>query len=53
MELAAFRGAEEAGWVDWYETSDSQQLLAYQEHVYSQYLETLRAEVERLLAEDC
>jgi nucleoside-diphosphate-sugar epimerase len=53
VEMAAFRGAEEAGWVDWYDTADSQHLLAYQEHSYSHYLDTLRAEVERMLADDC
>jgi nucleoside-diphosphate-sugar epimerase len=53
MEMAAFRGAEEAGWVDWYDTAASQRLLAYQEHSYSHYLDTLRAEVERMLADDC
>ena len=53
MEMAAFRGEDEPGWVDWYDTEQSQQLLAYQDHPYSTYLDTLRAEVARLLEDDC
>ena len=53
MEMAAFRNQDEAGWVDWYDTELSQQLLGYQEHSYSTYLDTLRSEVARLLEDDC
>ena len=53
MEMAAFRGDDEPGWVDWYDTGLSQQLLGYQEHSYPAYLDTLRAEVARLLEDDC
>ena len=53
MEMAAFRGEDEPGWVDWYDTELSQQLLAYQDHSYSAYLDTLRTEVARLLEDDC
>lgn len=52
MEMAAFRSQDEAGWVDWYDTELSQQLLGYQEHSYSTYLDTLRSEVARLLEDD-
>lgn len=51
MEMAVFRGGHEPGWVDWYDTEESRQLLGYQEHSYASYLDTLRAEVARLLAE--
>lgn len=53
LEMATFRGAEAPGWVDWYDTADSQRLLGYQDNSYSTYLDTLRAEVARMLAEDC
>lgn len=51
MEMAVFRHAAEPGWVDWYDTEESQRLLGYQEHAYASYLDTLRAEVARLLEE--
>ncbi len=53
FDLAVFRGQAEPGWVDWYDSTESQHLLAYQHHSYSHYLDTLRAEVERMLADDC
>jgi len=53
LDLATFRTPEEPGWVDWYDTTESQRLLDYQQHSYSSYLDTLRAEVERMLADDC
>jgi len=53
LDLAAFRGRDEPGWFDWYDTAESQRLLDYQHHSYTSYLETLRAEVERMLADDC
>jgi nucleoside-diphosphate-sugar epimerase len=53
LEAATFRGPNEPGWVDWYDTTESQHLLDYQQHAYASYLEALRAEVERMLAEDC
>ncbi len=53
LDLAVFRGVDEPGWVDWYDSTESQHLLAYQHHSYSHYLDTLRAEVERMLADDC
>ena len=53
LEMAAFRGQDGPGWVDWYDTAESQRLLDYQHHSYTSYLEALRAEVERMLADDC
>mgnify|MGYP003393750577 CR=1 FL=1 len=53
MEMAAFRDPHAPGWVDWYDTEESQRVLAYQQHSYTHYLDTLRAEVARLLEEDC
>jgi nucleoside-diphosphate-sugar epimerase len=53
LDLATFRGADEPGWFDWYDTAESQRLLDYQQHSYRSYLETLHAEVERMLADDC
>lgn len=51
IELAAFRGQDEPGWVDWYDTDISEQLLHYQQHAYATYLDTIRQQVEQLLAE--
>lgn len=53
LEMAQFRDVTEPGWVDWYDTAVSQRLLNYQQHTYQRYLDTLRQEVERLLAGDC
>ena len=53
LDMATFRGQDEPGWFDWYDTTESQRLLDYQHHSYTSYLETLRAEVERMLADDC
>src|SRR5215471_17476473 len=52
LDLATFRNADEPGWFDWYETAESQRLLDYQHHSYASYLDALRAEVERMLADD-
>jgi nucleoside-diphosphate-sugar epimerase len=51
MEMAAFRGDDEPGWVDWYDSAEAQQLLAYQAHAYGMYLDTLRAAVAKMLEE--
>lgn len=51
FEMAVFRDPDTPGWVDWYDTVESQRLLDYQHHTYASYLETLRQAVERLLAE--
>jgi nucleoside-diphosphate-sugar epimerase len=51
LETAVFRRPDQPGWVDWYNTEESQRLLDYQQHAYSSYLDTLRQEVERLLQE--
>jgi nucleoside-diphosphate-sugar epimerase len=53
LDMATFRGVDAPGWVDWYDTIDSQRLLEYQNNTYNAYLDTLRAEVEHMLAEDC
>ena len=49
IDLATFRTQDEPGWVDWYDTEDSQRLLDYQHHSYPDFLDTLRREVERLM----
>ncbi len=53
LDIATFRGQDEPGWVDWYDTTESQRLLNYQHHSYTSYLDMLRAKVERMLADDC
>jgi nucleoside-diphosphate-sugar epimerase len=52
LDLATFRSQAEPGWVDWYDSTESQQLLNYQHNSYTSYLDTLRAEVERVLADE-
>jgi nucleoside-diphosphate-sugar epimerase len=51
LEMAVFRDSDNPGWVDWYDTAESERLLQYQQHAYASYLDTLRQEVERILAE--
>lgn len=51
LDMATFRSQDAPGWVDWYDTEASQRLLDYQQHPYPSYLDTLRQEVERMLAE--
>jgi nucleoside-diphosphate-sugar epimerase len=48
-EEAKFRHTP--GWVDWYDTQDSQQLLTYQNTPYETFLEQIKAEVDRLMEE--
>ncbi len=48
-EEARFR--DSPGWVDWYDTVESQQLLAYQNTPYSTFLAQIKAEVDRLMAD--
>jgi nucleoside-diphosphate-sugar epimerase len=52
IDMATFRGADEPGWVDWYDSEAAQKLLDYQQHSYEAYLDTLRAEVAKLLEEE-
>jgi nucleoside-diphosphate-sugar epimerase len=52
VEMASFRGEDEPGWVDWYDSTEAQQLLDYQHHSYEDYLNTLRQEVARMLEDD-
>jgi nucleoside-diphosphate-sugar epimerase len=51
IEMAGFRSDDEPGWVDWYDSTEAQRLLDYQEHTYQDYLSTLQAEVARMLEE--
>jgi nucleoside-diphosphate-sugar epimerase len=49
LEEARYR--DTPGWVDWYDTRDSQRLLAYQNTPYDTFLAQLKAEVERLMGD--
>lgn len=51
IEMAAFRGADEAGWVDWYDTGASQRILNYQQHPYPAYLDAIRQAIEQMMEE--
>ena len=42
---------ESPGWVDWYDTEESQRLLGYQNRSYQRYSDEMRAIVEALMAE--
>jgi nucleoside-diphosphate-sugar epimerase len=48
-EEAKFR--DTPGWVDWYDTQESQQLLTYQNTPYGTYLAQIKAEVDRLMGD--
>jgi len=52
VEMAAFRGDDEPGWVDWYDSAEAQRLLDYQQHSYQDYLNTLQEAVARMLEDD-
>ena len=39
------------GWVDWYDTEESQRILQYQNRSYERYSDEMRAIVEALMAE--
>lgn len=46
---AEFR--DRPGWVDWYDTQDSQRLLSYQNTPYETFLTQIKAEVDRLMGD--
>jgi nucleoside-diphosphate-sugar epimerase len=48
-EEAKFR--DTPGWVDWYDTEESQRLLRYQNTPYETFLGQIKAEVDRLMAD--
>jgi len=48
-EEATFR--ETPGWVDWYDTRESQQLLTYQNTPYGTFLAQVKAEIDRLMGD--
>jgi nucleoside-diphosphate-sugar epimerase len=48
-EEATFRTSP--GWVDWYDTHESQQLLRYQNTPYGTFLAQIEAEIARLMGE--
>ena len=48
-EEATFRTAP--GWVDWYDTQESQQLLNYQNTPYGTFLAQIEAEIARLMGD--
>jgi nucleoside-diphosphate-sugar epimerase len=48
-EEATFRTSP--GWVDWYDTQESQQLLRYQNTPYGTFLAQIEAEIARLMGE--
>jgi nucleoside-diphosphate-sugar epimerase len=48
-EEATFR--DTPGWVDWYDTQESQQLLTYQHTPYETFLAQMKAEVDRLMGD--
>ena len=48
-EEATFRTSP--GWVDWYDTQESQQLLSYQQTPYGTFLTQIEAEIARLMGD--
>ena len=49
VELATYR--ETPGWVDWYDTEESQHTLRYQNHSYQNYLAEMRALIQAMMEE--
>jgi nucleoside-diphosphate-sugar epimerase len=49
IEEATFRTSP--GWVDWYDTQDSQELLSYQNTPYGTFLAQIEAEIARLMGD--
>jgi nucleoside-diphosphate-sugar epimerase len=47
---AVYRDAP--GWVDWYDTGESQRLLRYQDHSYGAFAAQMRELVEAMMSED-
>jgi nucleoside-diphosphate-sugar epimerase len=48
-EEATFRAT--SGWVDWYDTQESQRLLTYQNTPYATFLAQIKAEIDRLMGD--
>ena len=49
VELATYR--ETPGWVDWYDTEESQHILRYQNRSYQDYLAQMRALIQAMMEE--
>ena len=49
VELATYR--ETPGWVDWYDTEESQRILRYQNRSYEDYLAQMRAVIQAMMEE--
>ena len=49
VDLAVYR--ETPGWVDWYDTEESQRILRYQNRSYQDYLAEMRAVIQAMMEE--
>lgn len=49
VELATYRDAP--GWVDWYDTDDSQRILGYQNRSYQHYIGEMQAIIQEMMGE--
>ncbi len=49
LEEAQFQA--KPGWCDWYDTTESQLILQYQDNSYQTYLQQLRNEIQQLMSE--
>ena len=49
VELATYR--ETPGWVDWYDTEESQRILQYQNRSYQDYIAEMRALIQAMMEE--
>ena len=49
VELATYRDAP--GWVDWYDTNDSQRILGYQNRSYQHYIGEMQAIIQEMMGE--
>jgi nucleoside-diphosphate-sugar epimerase len=49
VEMASYR--ETPGWMDWYDTEESQRILGYQNRSYQHYLGEMRAIIQAMMEE--
>ena len=49
VELATYRDAP--GWVDWYDTDESQRILGYQNRSYQHYIREMQAIIQEMMGE--
>jgi hypothetical protein len=49
IELATYR--DTPGWMDWYDTEESQRILGYQNRSYQHYIGEMQAIIQEMMEE--